>query len=91
MANEAGTAKVATIATDIDKVVVAIRKLGVGGDTAMTADTRLRDDLGLDSANLIELTVIVHTLYGVDLGRRAAERNALPTTVGDVAALMASP
>jgi acyl carrier protein len=82
-------AKVATIATDIDKVVVAIRKLGVGGDTAMTAATHLRDDLGLDSASLIELTVIVHTLYGVDLGRRAAERNALPSTVGDIAALMA--
>jgi acyl carrier protein len=85
------TARVASIATDIDKVVVAIRKLGIGGDTGMTADTRLRDDLGLDSASLIELTVIIHTLYGVDLGRRAAERNALPSTVGDVAALMAAP
>lgn len=76
--------------SDVDKVVVAIRKLGVGGDIAMSAGTRLRDDLGLDSSSLIELTVIVHTLYGVDLGRRAAERNALPATVGDVAALMAS-
>lgn len=89
MASDA--AKVATIATDIDKVVIAIRKLGVGGEFAMTAETRLRDDLGLDSSNLIELTVIVHTLYGIDLGRRAAERNALPGTVGDVAALLAAP
>jgi acyl carrier protein len=79
------------MASDAEKVVVAIRKLGIGGDTAMTADTRLRDDLGLDSASLIELTVIIHTMYGVDLGRRAAERNALPATVGDIAALMAAP
>lgn len=91
MASDAGTAKVTSIATDVDKVVVAIRKLGVGGELAMTADTHLRDDLGLDSANLIELTVVVHTLYGIDLGRRAAERNALPATVGDVAALLAAP
>jgi acyl carrier protein len=91
MGNDAGTAKITTIATDVDKVVVAIRKRGIGADLAMTADTRLRDDLGLDSANLIELTVIVHTLYGVDLGRRAAERNALPATVGEVAALLATP
>lgn len=70
------------------KIVAAIRKLGVGGDRPMTAATRLRDDLGLDSANLIELTVIVHSLYGVDLGRRAAEQNAVPATVGDLAALL---
>lgn len=74
---------------DVDKVIVAIRKLGVGGDAPMTAATRLRDDLGLDSASLIELTVVVHTLYGVDLGRRAAERDALPTTIGEIAALIA--
>ncbi|MBZ0235022.1 MAG: hypothetical protein K8M05_22030 [Deltaproteobacteria bacterium] len=91
MASDLVTAKVTSIATDLDKVVVAIRKLGVGGELAMTADTRLRDDLGLDSASLIELTVVVHTLYGIDLGRRAAEQNALPTTVGDVAALLAAP
>jgi hypothetical protein len=27
-------------------------------------------------------------MYGIDLGRRAAERKMLPVTVGDVAALL---
>ncbi|MBE7452154.1 MAG: hypothetical protein HS111_25720 [Kofleriaceae bacterium] len=87
-ASEAGAAGAAG---DVDKVIVAIRKLGVGGDAVMTAATHLRDDLGLDSASLIELTVVVHTLYGVDLGRRAAERGAVPTTVGELAALLVAP
>lgn len=74
--------------SDEDKVVVAIKKLGVGGDLPMSAATRLRDDLGLDSANLIELTVVVHELYGIDLGRRAAERNTIPNTIGDLVSLL---
>ena len=69
------------------KVVAAIRKLAVGTG-AIAADSRLRDDLGLDSANLIELTVLVHTMYGVDLGRRAAEQKIVPVTVADLAMLL---
>lgn len=69
------------------KVVAAIRKLGIG-EPAIAPDSRLRDDLGLDSANLIELTVLVHTMYGVDLGRRAAEQKIVPVTVGDLARLL---
>ena len=69
------------------KVVAAIRKLGIG-EPAIATDSRLRDDLGLDSANLIELTVLVHTMYGVDLGRRAAEHKVVPVTIGDLARLM---
>ncbi len=76
--------------SDEEKVVAAIRKLGIG-DPPMTAATNLRDDLGLDSANLIELTVLVHTMYGVDLGRRAAEQNLLPVTIGDLTLLMKKP
>lgn len=71
------------------KVITALKKLGVPADQPLTAETRLRDDLGLDSANLIELTVLVHTMYGVDLGRKAAEHDAMPLTIGDLVALMA--
>lgn len=74
--------------SDEDKVVAAIKKLGVGAELPMSVATRLRDDLGLDSANLIELTVLVHTMYGIDLGRRAAERDTVPNTIGDLVALM---
>lgn len=73
------------------KVIAALGKLGVSTDQPLTAATRLRDDLGLDSANLIELTVLVHTMYGIDLGRKAAEHNAVPATIGDLAELMAAP
>ena len=74
--------------SDEDKVIKAIKKLGVGGDLPMSTATRLRDDLGLDSANLIELTVVVHELYGIDLGRRAAEHDRMPNTIGDLVFLM---
>jgi acyl carrier protein len=74
--------------SDVDKVIAAIKKLGLGGDQPMTAASHLRDDLGLDSASLIELTVVVHNLYAIDLGRRAAEANAVPVTIGDIAALL---
>jgi acyl carrier protein len=72
------------------KVMAALKKLGVPADQPLTAATSLRDDLGLDSANLVELTVLVHSMYGIDLGRKAAEHNALPTTIGDLIALMAT-
>ena len=73
-----------------DKVVAAIKKLAtISGP--ITAATHLRDDLGLDSANLIELTVLIHSMYGVDLGRRAAEQDRLPLTIGDLALLMSEP
>ena len=74
--------------SDEDKVIAAIKKLGVAADVPMSSTTRLRDDLGLDSANLIELTVLVHTMYGIDLGRRAVERDTVPNTIGDIVSLM---
>jgi acyl carrier protein len=74
--------------SDEEKVIKAIKKLGVGADLPMNTSTRLRDDLGLDSANLIELTVIIHEMCGIDLGRRAAERDRMPNTIGDLVFLM---
>jgi acyl carrier protein len=70
-----------------EKIAAALRKLPIG-DAPLTDATLLREDLGLDSANLIELTVIIHSLYGVDLGRRANERKVLPVSVGDLVLLM---
>ena len=73
--------------TDEQKVREAISEL-LRREVPMTASTRLREDLALDSMNLVELTVIVHSRYGVDLGRRAVERKLMPVTVADVAALL---
>jgi acyl carrier protein len=75
---------------DEQKVIAAIQTL-LGREVEITASTSLRDGLGLDSNALVELTVLVHTMYRVDLGRRAAERKVIPETVSDVAALLATP
>lgn len=54
----------------------------------LSISDHLRDDLGLDSVKLIELTIKVHSQFGIDLGRRAAERKMRPETVGDIIALV---
>jgi acyl carrier protein len=72
---------------DVQKVIAALQTL-VGRPVDITASTSLRDGLGLDSNALVELTVLVYTMHGVDLGRRVAERKVIPETVGDVAELL---
>ena len=62
---------------DEQKVIAALQRL-LGREVAITASTSLRDGLGLDSDGLVELTVLVHTMYRVDLGRRVVERKMIP-------------
>jgi hypothetical protein len=69
------------------KVVTALQTL-LGQQLDIAASMRLRDGLGLDSNALVEFTVLIHTMYHVDLGRRVAERKVIPETVADVAALL---
>lgn len=68
-------------------IITAIKQL-IKRDVPMDISTHLRDDLGLDSARLIELTVLIHSACGVDLGRRAAELKLMPETVGDLITLV---
>jgi acyl carrier protein len=75
---------------DEQKVIAALQTL-LGRAVDITASTSLRDVLGLDSNALVEFTVLIHTMYHVDLGRRVAERKVIPETVGDVAALLGTP
>jgi acyl carrier protein len=72
---------------DEHKVIAALQTL-LGEELDIATSTMLRDGLGLDSNALVELTVLIHNSYHVDLGRRAAERKVIPETVADVAALM---
>jgi len=71
---------------DERKVVTALQAL-IGQQIDIATSTRLRDGLGLDSNALVEFTVLIHTMYHIDLGRRVAERRVIPETVADVAAL----
>ena len=75
---------------DEHKVIAALQTL-LGRELDITPSTMLRDGLGLDSNALVEFTVLIHTMYHVDLGRRVAERKVIPETVADVAALMGTP
>jgi acyl carrier protein len=75
---------------DEHKVIAALQTL-LAQDLDIATSTMLRDGLGLDSNALVELTVLIHNMYHVDLGRRAAERKVIPETVADVAALMGTP
>jgi acyl carrier protein len=75
---------------DEQKVIAALQTL-LGRAVDITASTSLRDGLGLDSNALVEFSVLIHTMYHVDLGRRVAERKVIPETVGDVAALLGTP
>ena len=77
--------------TDDERKVVAALQTLFGQKLDIAASTRLRDGLGLDSNALVEFTVLIHTMYHVDLGRRVAERKVIPETVGDVAALLGTP
>jgi acyl carrier protein len=72
---------------DERKVVTALQAL-IGQQIDIATSTRLRDGLGLDSNALVEFTVLIHTMYHIDLGRRVAERRVIPETVADVAALL---
>ncbi len=44
---------------------------------------RLKEDLDLDSIDLVNLAIEIHRLYGVDLGEIADQGHAL-NTVGEV-------
>ena len=70
-----------------EKVYSSLKQL-LNRDIDMSAETRLRDDLNLDSVNLIELTVLMHTTFGIDLGRKSAEHKLMPATVGDLVTLV---
>lgn len=72
-----------------EKVIAAVQQL-IKKEIPMTQETRLRDDLGMDSMNLVELTVLVHSLYGVDLGRKSAELKLIPETIGDLMTLVSA-
>lgn len=74
--------------TDDERKVVAALQALIGQQIDIATSTHLRDSLGLDSNALVELTVLIHTMYHVDLGRRVAERRVIPETVADVAALL---
>lgn len=71
----------------INQIVEVLTEL-TGRKIEASETTRLREDLNLDSANLIELTVLIHSKLGVDIGRRAAEQKLTPETVGDLASLL---
>lgn len=70
-----------------NQLAKAIQKI-TNTDEPLTQDTHLRDDLNMDSGALIELTVLIHTEFGVDVGRVSAERKVIPQTIEDLLGLL---
>lgn len=73
--------------TATEKVVAAILQQ-LKKELEVKPENRLYDDLGLDSLNLVELTIRIHSEHGIDLGRKAVEMKVIPETVADVIALV---
>lgn len=73
--------------SNIVKLQSAISKV-LKREIQVQRDSRLNEDLGMSSLNLVELTVAMHSLFGTDLGRAAAKRKMDPRTVADLLALM---
>ena len=76
--------------TNEDKIIAAIATL-LQRKVSANASSLLREDLGMSSLNLVELTVSLHATFGIDIGRRAVERKANPRTIGDLVALVEAP
>ncbi len=62
----------------------ALLKRVSGQARAVTPSDSLRDDLELDSFRLMELAVLVHESFGVDLGQLANQGEPF-VTVADIA------
>lgn len=73
--------------TSEEKVIASLQKQLKKNITISLTD-HLRDNLGMDSMNLVELTILIHTEYGVDLGRKAVELKIIPETVADIVNLV---
>ena len=76
--------------TDFEKVEAVLRKLLPEG-TFIDMNRRLREDLGLSSLKLIELTVQLHQLHGIDLGKKVVKYKKSPVTVEDLVKIMGMP
>jgi acyl carrier protein len=61
-----------------------------GRRSALREETLLREELGLDSLNLIELAVWTHERFGVNLGRIAEATGKQFHTAGDILSELAS-
>ncbi len=69
-----------------EKIISAVKSLTeYPGEIHL--DTHLLDDIGMDSIKLIELTVALHSQFGIDIGRKAAQMNITPVTVRDLVEL----
>ena len=73
--------------TSSEKVISAIRKQ-MKQTIEIRPESLLAEELRLDSMSLVELTMYMHSEYGIDLGRKAVELKIVPKTVSDIIALV---
>jgi acyl carrier protein len=71
--------------TDIEAAVVDALRKHCGVEKQVRADSRLAEDLGLDSVGLLTLAVEVENFYRIKLGE---DPEHPPRTVADITALV---
>lgn len=54
----------------------------------VSSSAHFKNDLGMTSLNLIELTTMIHTRFGIDLGRISAEKKVIPESIDDIVFLL---
>jgi acyl carrier protein len=71
----------------IFETVVSVLRRTCGVQVEVSSDTRLAEDLGLDSMNLLALALELENHYQLQLGEDPADP---PRTVGQVVALISA-
>lgn len=66
-----------------EKLYNQLKKTCRSRDTAITESSFLKNDLGLDSVDLMNLAIFVHIEFGIDLGEKFDQGHRFET-VGDI-------
>ena len=70
-----------------DQLVVMVRDL-TRSKEEVKSSAHFKNDLGMTSLNLIELTTMIHARFGIDLGRISAEKKVIPQSIDDIVFLL---
>jgi acyl carrier protein len=70
-----------------EQLVVMVKNL-MGSKEDFRSSAHFKNDLGMTSLHLIELTTMIHARFNVDLGRISAEKKIMPESIDDIVFLL---
>jgi len=77
-----------TDSSTIERVVFSILTSLTPTHITINTNSRLKQDLRLDSFQLLELVVLIYEQIHIDLGQLCSERDFIPSTVGEMIELL---